>query len=178
MATRDENEVFAEWRAAEGERKEELLWELEKLLRHHAHAVCWQQLQEHDQALVNGAVFRALHRQHQFRGEAKFSTWFEALVRRLCHTALRQKITQRNREVSLTHLEGTGAEPGVSEGPGVDARVEMQRLLETLSAKEQMILRQQLQGVADEETATFLGISKHTLQQRRCDLFKKLRKAV
>jgi len=182
-----ENEVFAEWLKADREHKPALEAELRRLLSRHAYAVCWQQVQERLPDIVNICVFSVMRQAEQgkFREGSKFSTWFEAIVRKRCMSYLKAKITQSQREVSLDAMlesphgvpeevaEKSSVKP--DEHEGLDARAKVKEILLALQGRDRKLLELKLDGLSDEEIGAQLGVSHlavrlqwHKIRKRFC----------
>jgi RNA polymerase sigma factor (sigma-70 family) len=158
-----ENEVYAAYRDATGDEKEQLEAELIRLLRKHAHALVYLKLKEHREDLVNYAVWLAIkdHLSFESRNDAKFSTWFHHVVTNVCNTALRVK--QRQREVALDDV----SEPSVDGTAAVHQQLELERLMDDhLSDEEKTLVRLRLSGADSQEIARELGVAPSTVRVR------------
>lgn len=161
---RDENQVFAEYRDAEDPLvKENLLCELNRLLRKHAYAVCWLTLREPRKDIVNFAVFKALENMDKFRGEAKFSTWFQHIVQNLCHDEGRE-LARHQRETALEDL--TPEELGQISVEDTGARLELNELTADLSDEDKHFLDAKLAGKDETELSEELGLSREGVRSR------------
>jgi len=111
----DENAVFAAWRDEQDPiKRADLELELVRLLRKHAFSVIWLNLHQHIPELANWAVFLALHKSDTFKGECKFSTWFQYIVLNLIRNHIRGKVTKNEvglDELSLGEFESIAVKP-------------------------------------------------------------------
>jgi len=166
---RNEDVVYAELATTQGEPRNELLEEMARLLRRHAFAVTWNILGTHEPGIVNASVHQALAHMEQFRGDSKFSTWFETIVRNFCKAALRERITRRNREVEFSEVEDTA----IVLHP--DARILVGEIKSQLSPAELRLLEGKMEGESGAVLAEELGVNEAALKMRWLRLKKKVR---
>jgi len=149
-----EDLVFSDWIKAEGAEREKLERQLVTLISRHARAVCYQRLSEVPSEVVNLAVFLALKNAKSFRGEAKFSTWFQTIVTNLCNRRLLKQM--RLKETPLEDLEHELSKSADS----VDKRLELEKMSSRLTEYEQKIFWWKYEGHTEEEIAKLLGTSR------------------
>lgn len=159
---RTEDQVFADFCAAEGEDRVELGEELHRRLHAHAHAVVWLTLQERRPDIVEEAIFEVMRKPEAFRGGSKFTTWFEAIVRNICRRKLRYTIKHRN-DVGLDELELVSGE--ATEAPS-NAKLDLAAIRESLAPEEKTLLDMKYQEFPEEAIARELGISKKGIRTR------------
>jgi len=169
---RTENEVFDEWRAAKGDQRELLLQELVPLLQKHARAVIWNKLAESRPELVNQAIYKVVVHAEDFRGEAKFSSWFHTIITNECNLALKQEKRHRNRTVALEEDHDFPTR-GV-----LDAGIELEQAIEGLTASDLSFIEMKLLGWNEEEIAKRLGINTVTVRQRWMRIKARVRRKV
>lgn len=165
----NEDQVFPLWRNATNN-KEQLQAVLVRLLQRHAHAICWQRLGQHRPDIVNEAVWYVLTKGDTFRGEAKFSTWFQKIVLNMCCMTLREKI--HNAEVPLDTV------PELSTNVLPDARLAVQGLMKGLTERQQRITQLKLEGLEDQEIATEMGATKKGIESSWARIRRRLTKTV
>jgi RNA polymerase sigma factor (sigma-70 family) len=158
---RDENVVFQEYLE-----NPVVAEELYSLLKAHAYAIVHQEgIWGAQQDIVNEACWHAMQLPTRFRGEAKFSTWFQQIVLNLCVDE-RRRLTQR-KEDSLEVCK----EP-LSKAPLLTVSEEV---LQGLLPEEQRLLRLRLDGASHAETAETFGITTSGARTRWLRLIKKLK---
>jgi len=166
-----ENEVFERWKLSQGPEKEELLRELVHLLTKHAYSVCWLRAPDHRDefgGIVNAAVWRAITKAEEFRGDSRFSTWFHRIAVNECNRVLRWK--QDNPEESL---EAITEELGEETNP--EKAIFLRELVERLGEEDQRFIALQLGGYSTEEIAEKLEISISAAETRWSRLKEKVR---
>lgn len=171
MTEYPENEIFEKWVSCQGPSKDQLLQDLVKELRHHAYAVCWQRLPDHRDefgGIVNAATWRAITKAKDFRGDAKFGTWFHRIVLNECNRVLKGK--QDNPEESL---EAITEELGEETNP--EKAIFLRELVEGLGEEDQRLVALQLGGYSAEEIGERLGISQSAVGTRWSRLKEKIR---
>lgn len=168
---RDENLVFNEYRAAEdgSNRKRELEEELYKLLFRHAMAVCWLVCKESRPDVANESVFRAMKNAKTFKGNAKFSTWFQTIVTNLIKTTKRREAALK--EVGLDTIPETGFQTTDAE-----ALLDVHTLRAELEPEEREFLDMKLRGENEAEISEKLGLTAEGVRSKWFRLRKKLSK--
>lgn len=173
-ANRTEDAIFAEWRTAENEQKAELERELYSRLKQHAFAVVWLILQESRPDIVEEAIYEVLRKPEAFKGEAKFTTWFEAIVRNICKRKLRYKIKHKN-DVSLDNIEL----PVGRVEEEVHSRLQLEDICSRLSTEERELLRLKQEEATEEEISRRFHISCKGVRSRwfrlRAKILKELK---
>lgn len=175
---RDENQVFEAWRLSEGIEKEQLLEELVKLLTDHAFGVCWQRipdLSSEFQWIANTCVWRALEKSPGFKGESKFSTWFQAIVGNTCASVLKGKIRRRQREISI---EDVGAEEASLETENsTNAAIDLEQVVLPRASTDEYrtLLEMKMHGLTTEEISEELGMPVTNVKRTWAVLKKRLR---
>src|SRR5579864_3102932 len=152
----DVNPAFVKWRLSTGREKEWALQELIQKLEKFATAICWQRLPDHKNdfdPLVNGIIWRALKRIDAFRSEARFSTWFCRIVINECNRYLRNF-----KERCETEL----IEEMPADAAGLDARIDLIELLNTLQGADHTLFRMVAEGESFNAIGKTLGVSRGT----------------
>jgi RNA polymerase sigma-70 factor (ECF subfamily) len=168
LLMRSENDIFVEYKAAEGEVKEALYLELHKALIAHALAVCWLQLQEYRPDIASYCAYKALSKLNRFRGDAKLSTWYHRIVLNACTSKLRDRL--KLREQSLDDL--SPAEQGeLAENPDaqISAKVQVAQLMDKLSPEDRQFIEWRLADVPDVEIAKRTNMTREGV---RCRWFR------
>lgn len=104
----------------------------------------------------------------KFRGESAVRTWLvQILVRR--SAMLRRSLRRlRKRVGGMSEASDLGDRPaGASASEGLDARLDLAVMLETLSLEHrQVIVLREVEGMSYEEMATVLGVPRGTVESR------------
>lgn len=110
----------------------------------------------------------------RFRGEASLRTWLVKILMRRAGMLRRS----RKRESSTISLDAQHSPEPVSEtSTGSDARMDLTRMLEALSAEHrQVILLREIQGLSYEQMAEALGLPRGTVESRLHRAREELRK--
>lgn len=173
---REEDRVFEEYKtvtARENSSEQEiahLQYKLIGLLTIHANAVVWQMLRQNRPDVVNEALLRGFKGIRRFRGESKFSTWFQRIVINECkRTAVKEGKVAR-REVSLEDVEEI---PAVDE-PGV--YISDEAILQKLPEGDKAFFICKEHGATDQELATAFGLSLIGVRVRWHRIKKRLKK--
>ena len=161
------DELYAVWKADPTPENEAAL--VAGLTRH-AHAVCKLTLKTQRSDIVNNAVYLAMTKHKTFKNKSRFSTWFHAIVRKLCMSDLRDKVRfeAENLDGVLEGITGSGIE-------AIEARLDLTKMLKTLPELHQKILKLTLQGLTRPEIAKELGVPVHTVQNRKREALELLR---
>lgn len=163
----DENSLYATWKAALDEKESrERLNDLVQALQRHAGAVVWTILHEQNQELAQEAVQQAILKEHTFRGEAKFSTWFQRIVTTTCYGVLRER--KRRSEVPLSELVELGVESEV------ESQILTSERLARLTPRQRSLVSLKEAGMTDQEIADTLGLSRVYVSK----VFGKIRRAL
>jgi RNA polymerase sigma-70 factor (ECF subfamily) len=168
----DVNPAFAAWKSSVGREKEWALQVLIQRLQRYAMAICWKRLPDHKddfEALTNGIVWRAIRKADNFKGAAKFSTWFYTIVVNECNRFLRNY--KKRLEISLE--DETPAEVVAS-----DARIDLISLLDGLESEDHTLLRLVAEGQEFRDIAEVLGITRNAAIVRWSRLRGRLRNAI
>jgi len=150
-----ENKAFELWKMSSPLERELRLRELVEMLRAHAFSVCWERVPDHRGefgGIVNASVWRAIKKSEDFRGDAKFGTWFHRIILNECNRVLKGK--QDNPEESL---EAITEELGEETNP--EKAILFRELVEGLGEEDQRLVALQLGGYSEEEIGEKLGIS-------------------
>lgn len=169
----EEDDAFAKWREASEEDKGKHLSRLVKSLRRHAFAVCQIKLREPSPDIVSLAVWVALKKSARFRGECKFSSWFQGIVQNLCMDSVRGKAGRERKQVSL---EDVGDIP-VTNVAGVEARVELGQLTKDLNDQHKALVSFKLRGLNDKEISMELGLTEMAVRHAWGRAKEKIREA-
>ncbi|MCS7311538.1 MAG: sigma-70 family RNA polymerase sigma factor [Acidobacteria bacterium] len=156
-----------------------LVWKWEKPIYNMALRVLGS---EEDAAEICQEVFiKAYMHIHEFRGDARFSTWLYRIALNCCHNHLRRRQRQRKLRARVPDFEGVG----LDEAAAPDA--------ETVAHQAQLAdrIRQALQGLPEdqrlvvelrvmhelsvEEVARIMGIPEGTVKSRLYYAVKRLR---
>jgi RNA polymerase sigma factor (sigma-70 family) len=167
----DVNPAFAAWKSCQGREKEWALQELVRRLEKFASRICWQRLPDHKDdfgGLVNGIVWRAIKKAEQFRGRARFSTWFYRIVVNECNKYLRNY--KERCETSLEEEMPTVA-------TGIDARIDLIALLDRLKREDHILFRLVAEGEDFNTIGERLGINRNAALVRWNRLKRKIRDA-
>lgn len=143
-------------------------------LRNHAYSVCWLRAPDHRDefgGIVNAAVWRAIAKAKDFRGDARFGTWFHRIVLNECNRVLKGK--QDNPEESL---ETITEELGEETNP--EKAIFLRELVEGLGEEDQRLVALQLGGYSSKEIAEKLEISESAVGTRWSRLKEKIRAGV
>lgn len=170
----DENALVEKWQKAPAELRFELEQELAKALIRHAAKVCHLQIGFVAASLCNYCAYLAIQqlKDGKFRHESKFTTWFEAIVRRRCTEHLlgkikHQKVIQPSADGSLPDV----AAPTYAH----EAREQVEKLREGLEKDERKLFDLKLQGYTDVEIAEALGLRRNAVKVRWQRLVERLR---
>lgn len=153
----DENEVFEAWRNATGAEKELLQETLVKLLTRHGFAICSIKLSDRRPDIVNYAILKALTKSDKFRGDAKFSTWFQTVVTNLCNSSLREK-KRRSPERYIEDLNESELSQ-LSNVADISDKLDLERLLTGLTDDDKEFIHMKLSGMTETEIAEVNGLS-------------------
>lgn len=165
---REEDEVYEAYVIATGDARNALQSRLIQLLTAHANAICWLQLHTHRPDICNEAVFRALQHEKGFKGESKFSTWFQRVVLNLIASDMRR--AARRKEDSLVEIHST-----TDTGP-LEARIDSVRLLKLLNKAEREIFQYKLLELDEATIGAKIGLSPEGVRTRWHRIRKKLLK--
>lgn len=154
----NENDLFDAWRAAPDNK--DLEGRLVEALRLYARRLVFKFLGTYSPEIENTAVYQALTYSHQFRGDAKFTTWFYPVVHNLCSKELRRKIVERERNVPIEDAENIG----VDSEPEVE--ITLDEVLEELDEMDQRIAQLKLEGFKESEIAAQLGVTEDSVRNR------------
>lgn len=165
---RTENIVFGEYCKADGEPKERLELELHKMLLAHAMSVCWLQLKDYRPDIANFCVQKAFQKMGNFRGDAKFSTWFHRICLNACTSSLRDKIKQA--EVPLDAV----GEKGQDQEGALLAKLQIERIREALSDEDRELLDWKLQALDEVAIAKMTGLTTSGVRTRWSRLRKRI----
>ena len=117
--------------------------------------VCYNLLAS-DDYLARSIAARALERLASFQGRSKLSTWFYRLARREVDRALRQRIVDRRRHVSLEadpdSDQASDAEPAAP-AVNLDDRIAVEKILNNLPDKQREVFEMELEGHSLEDIA-------------------------
>ncbi len=110
----------------------------------------------------------------RFRGESSLRTWLVKILMRRAGMLRRS----RRREADVISLDANRFdEPSQKEGSGADARMDLSRMLETLSPEHrQVILLREIEGLSYEQIAETLGLPRGTVESRLHRAREELRK--
>ena len=96
---------------------------------------------------------------HQFRGEARFSTW----LYRIAYTCFLQ--ARRKRLSSAEDIDGAAPDSRTSPRDAVELRLDVERAMHSLSATEQIVLTHVVQlGLSHDEAAYVLAMPLGTVK--------------
>jgi len=172
-----ENELYAQWCHASGEKKEDLEKKLFKAVLKHARAVMWTKIPDGEENLARHIASVVIEQLAEFRGESKFSTWAHSVIVNQCNLYLRKKVKDRNRfcafenpEVHTNSEDDNNPEDNINlRDPKAEAafdRVEealdlepLERLLKELPTKQRFLLDCVLDDMTMAKAAEKLGIS-------------------
>ena len=164
---REANEVFRQYRMAEGEQRVALENKLAELMTTHAAAVVFQTFRQRRPDVAQDAVIKGLLGLHQFKGASLFSTWFHAVALNTARTALRKEIRE-GRSAELVDVEGR------DEG---DWSLQLQELTARLTAEDKKFVQDKLAGRVEEELAGKYKLTVEGIRSRWLSIRKKIRRA-
>ena len=150
--------VYDAWKRATGPDKTRLEAELYAVLRRYARSIMYQMVGQTDSDLTGQIVEHALVNHHKFRGSSKFTTWFYRLAHRKILDWLRYH--RRKRECSLENNPEVDQVPVPRSGALApeDLQILVAQLMERLSPEDQRLFQMKLDGYAEAEIATALGL--------------------
>lgn len=166
-----ENQAFEKWKLSTGPEKELCLMDLVSELRKHAYSVCWLRVPDHRDefgGIVNAAVWRAIAKAGDFRGEARFGTWFHRIAVNECNRVLKSKQTHESES-----LETITEELGEEKDP--EKAILFRELVSGLGEEDQKLIALQLGGYSAEEIGVELGISQNAVGTRWSRLKERIR---
>lgn len=165
---REEDIIYEAYREADGTNRQILQGQLIGLLTAHANAICWLQLHTHRPDICNEAVFRALQFEKDFKGESKFSTWFQRVVLNLIASDQRRAARRKENSLEEVHSEANVL--------GLEARIDAARLLKLLNKAEREIFQYKLLELDEATIGAKIGLSPEGVRTRWHRIRKKLLK--
>ena len=109
--------------------------------------------------LAQETFLLAWRKLHQFRGEARFSTW----LYRIAYTCFLQ--ARRKRPSAAQAVDGDAPDQPTSTRDAVELRLDVRRAIQRLSAPEQLVLLHTVQlGLSHEEAAYVLAMPLGTVK--------------
>lgn len=109
--------------------------------------------------LAQETFLLAWRKLHQFRGEARFSTW----LYRIAYSCFLQ--ARRKRASVAEHIDGDALDQRTSPRDAVELRLDIERAMRRLSATEQMVLLHVVQlGLSHDEAAYVLKMPLGTVK--------------
>jgi RNA polymerase sigma factor (sigma-70 family) len=174
--TGDVNAAFAAYNNATDSHRSELRYDLIKSLEKYARSIVWLTLHEDHPEIVNYAIAVIMAHLGDFKGIAKFSTWVYQIVQRQCYEELRRKITDRK---TLVSLDDHPAEDSATYELDGDAKFILDRLRQSLSDEENLLIDLKLQGHTSSEMAEILTTTTAAVEsrwRRLCDKLEKTEK--
>jgi RNA polymerase sigma-70 factor (ECF subfamily) len=151
-----------------------LVWKWEKPIYNLALRVLGS---EEDAAEVCQEVFiKAYMHIHEFRGDARFSTWLYRIAINCCHNHLRRRQRQRKLQVQVPDVEGAAApdaEAVIHQTQLVDR---IHRALQALPEDQRLVVELRvMHELSVEEVARIMGIPEGTVKSRLYYAVKRLR---
>jgi len=151
-----------------------LVWKWEKPIYNLALRVLGS---EEDAAEVCQEVFiKAYMHIHEFRGDARFSTWLYRIAINCCHNHLRRRQRQRKLQVQVPDVEGAAApdaEAVIHQAQLVDR---IHRALQALPEDQRLVVELRvMHELSVEEVARIMGIPEGTVKSRLYYAVKRLR---
>jgi len=151
-----------------------LVWKWEKPIYNLALRVLGS---EEDAAEVCQEVFiKAYMHIHEFRGDARFSTWLYRIAINCCHNHLRRRHRQRELQVQAPDVEGAtapDAEAVIHQTQLVDR---IHRALQALPEDQRLVVELRvMHELSVEEVARIMGIPEGTVKSRLYYAVKRLR---
>jgi len=151
-----------------------LVWKWEKPIYNLALRVLGS---EEDAAEVCQEVFiKAYMHIHEFRGDARFSTWLYRIAINCCHNHLRRRHRQRKLQVQAPDVEGAtapDAEAVIHQTQLVDR---IHRALQALPEDQRLVVELRvMHELSVEEVARIMGIPEGTVKSRLYYAVKRLR---
>lgn len=160
----DAQDAFEVWRSATGEERDEKLRALVRALRVYAQRIVYAKLKEERPDIVAEAVWRAISKVPEFRGDSKFSTWFHRIVLNLINDALRKK-QQQSPEKAIDDLTQEEVRQLGAELDFVSS-IAIRELLEGLSESDVQMVHMRYEGLTWQEIAGLLGITHEAARLR------------
>jgi RNA polymerase sigma-70 factor (ECF subfamily) len=118
--------------------------------------------------VVQETLLAAVRQLSGFEGRSSFKTWLSRILFNRAATFCRSRAVRRTSPLQAAEGETVGRHRGSAHsGAGVDHRVDVATMLQTLSAehREVLVLRE-LQGMSYEEIAETLAIPRGTVESR------------
>jgi RNA polymerase sigma-70 factor, ECF subfamily len=169
----NQNELYKAWVESIGTDKQKVAEEaLVASLRVYAAKICWKLLRDSNPDVVNTACYQAIKFSHQFKGDAKFTTWFHKVVENLCTSHIRKK--KRKAEVSFDDLTNKQVQQ-LPTREHTEVGVILGDIVSKLTKEEQEFLRMKQDGHSDEEIGEVFNISPVGVRVRWMRLRKKLK---
>jgi len=175
------NIVFGQYMAAtDPAEREELQRELIRLVEKYSNAQIWELLQEVRPDLVNKILEGVLRGIPRFRGESSFTTWVGTIIRNVCRSDLRKRLTEKDRWLQFEAVfarddEGDLYVPGPSEEEKAYRNLILESVKEHLSEEERILLELLLEGRSHAEIGKVLGCSTDAARQKKKRLFDKVK---
>lgn len=168
-----EDDLYDRFRTSEGEEHDLVLEKLHEKLFRHGLAVAYIVLHEHRPDIAAAACAEVICYPYRFKGTAKFTTYFEKIVRNMCRRALREKIEDRaNVPIDDLDLESHQFEKETQPKLFID------RISRDLDPESQTLIKLKLIGTPDAEIGEKLGINTEAVKARWYRLKKTLAKQV
>jgi RNA polymerase sigma factor (sigma-70 family) len=166
-----ENELFAAFQAAEGDKKDLLKEELAKALLKHALSVCWLQLKEYSPEVANWCVHKAFQKMNHFRGDALFTTWFHSIVINACTSNLRDKLKRNETSLEDVHEHITACYD-----TGMVAKAEVAQIIEQLDEDDREFVWMRANGMDDVAIAKATGMTRTGVRSKWFRIRKRILK--
>jgi RNA polymerase sigma factor (sigma-70 family) len=151
---------------------------LHKALSEQARNIVWYAFELQDEHLPLDIATRAMMRLHTFQGRSKASTWFYRIAQNEAKRALRERVTDKKRHISITP-------PDEDDGPGVeieakpqgeDDKLHIAELRQGVPEEQDRVIEFLMEGHSLEEIAENTGTPKGTIRSRYRLAKKKMRK--
>jgi RNA polymerase sigma-70 factor (ECF subfamily) len=151
--TLTENEIFDAWRGNPSPNNQEALC---KRLQYHAEYICWRILGCRQPEVVQDAILHVLTKPETFKGESKFSTWFQAVAKNLALMELRKRKT-------LVPIPEDMAQESFSDS---EVKLLLEDLKKELSEDEVKMVELLMEGYSIQEIAKLLEEPTDTIYHR------------
>jgi len=148
--------LFAEWKAASFEEKEEIFPRLRAVLKRYAERMVWMVLRQTNTQLVTEMVDDLMMSLEVFEGRngSKFSSWMHSVFRFRCLNELRYRRKYLGEALGTLDAETLEQVLDTSNVDPLEALIQRERM-----AKLPLVVQQRLAGLSAEEVALANGIS-------------------
>ena len=180
------NDIWIEQLGPSGPQGDRVVGELREILRRGLGKALRHQPGADDAFLedvTQEALIKVMGGLSGFRGESRFTTWVITIAVRVAFSELRRA---RWRDVSLDHLNETGATPTASTTSSSSTQTERNELIAVmhgvmerdLTERQRFVLSAELNGVPQAELCSRLGLNRNALYKLGHDARRKLKEGL